>query len=186
MCHSDPTSGHFGVKKTFNWVRERFYWKGVCRDAKELVRSHWLYMPLMHWKRGRSGSQHWSPSYRLFMTTAIGSAHLIMPKWRSGNLWQYNAKGSIHNSTEAACHHATHPVAKDDDDQSVRIAADWWLRLWTMCHCFCCGPSPRSRPCMSDIWPGSNLETPETLPAETAVGSLSHNETVEVQEEHSG
>ena len=25
MCHSDPTSGHFGVKKTFNRVREMFY-----------------------------------------------------------------------------------------------------------------------------------------------------------------
>ena len=37
MCHSDPTSGHFGVKKTFNRVRERFYWKGMCKDAEELV-----------------------------------------------------------------------------------------------------------------------------------------------------
>ena len=36
MCHSDPTSGHFGVKKTFNRVRERFYWKGMCRDTEEV------------------------------------------------------------------------------------------------------------------------------------------------------
>ena len=40
MCHSDPTSGHFGVKKTFNRVRERFYWKGMCKDAEELVSLH--------------------------------------------------------------------------------------------------------------------------------------------------
>ena len=44
MCHSDPTSGHFGVKKTFNRVRERFYWKGMRKDAEQLVRSHTLYV----------------------------------------------------------------------------------------------------------------------------------------------
>ena len=44
MCHSDPTSGHFGVKKTFNRVRERFYWKGMCKDAEELARSHKLHV----------------------------------------------------------------------------------------------------------------------------------------------
>ena len=43
MCHSDPTSGHFGVKKTFNRVRERFYSKGMFKDAEELVCSHSLY-----------------------------------------------------------------------------------------------------------------------------------------------
>ena len=40
MCHSDPTSGHFGVKKTFNRVRERFYWKGMFKNAEKLVCSH--------------------------------------------------------------------------------------------------------------------------------------------------
>ena len=44
MCHSDPTSGHFGVKKTFNQVRERFYWKGMLKNAEELVGSHVFYM----------------------------------------------------------------------------------------------------------------------------------------------
>ena len=48
MCHSDPTSGHFGVKKTFNRVRERFYWKGMCKDAEELVRSHTFYVHLQN------------------------------------------------------------------------------------------------------------------------------------------
>jgi hypothetical protein len=37
MCHSDPTSGHFGVKKTINRIRERFYWKGLYRDAEDVV-----------------------------------------------------------------------------------------------------------------------------------------------------
>ena len=44
MCHSDRTPEHFGVKKTFNRVRERFYWKGMFKDAEELVRSHLFYM----------------------------------------------------------------------------------------------------------------------------------------------
>ena len=44
MCHSDPTSGHFEVKKIFNQVRERFYWKGMFKDAEEMVRSHSFYM----------------------------------------------------------------------------------------------------------------------------------------------
>ena len=43
-CHSAPTSGHFGVKKIFNRMRERFYWKGMFRDAGKVVRSHSFYM----------------------------------------------------------------------------------------------------------------------------------------------
>ena len=34
VWHSDPTSGHFGVRKTFNRVRKRFYWKGMFKDAE--------------------------------------------------------------------------------------------------------------------------------------------------------
>ena len=34
VWHSDPTSGHFGVKKTFNQVRKSFYWKGMFKDAE--------------------------------------------------------------------------------------------------------------------------------------------------------
>lgn len=36
-CHSEATSGHFGVTKTLNRVRERFYWKGLVADVRELV-----------------------------------------------------------------------------------------------------------------------------------------------------
>ena len=36
-CHSDVTSGHFGVTKTWRRVAERFYWRGLYEDAKELV-----------------------------------------------------------------------------------------------------------------------------------------------------
>ena len=36
-CHSDPTSGHYGCTKTWRRVAERFYWKGLCNDAKDLV-----------------------------------------------------------------------------------------------------------------------------------------------------
>ena len=36
-CHSDPTAGHFGNTKTWRRVAERFYWKGMNQDVKELV-----------------------------------------------------------------------------------------------------------------------------------------------------
>ena len=36
-CHSEPTSGHFGVTKTYKRIAERFYWKGMIADVKELV-----------------------------------------------------------------------------------------------------------------------------------------------------
>ena len=37
-CHSDPTSGHFGITKTSKRIAERFYWRGMYSDAKDLVR----------------------------------------------------------------------------------------------------------------------------------------------------
>ncbi|KAG7305634.1 hypothetical protein JYU34_009728 [Plutella xylostella] len=37
-CHNDPLSGHFGVKKTVNRVRQRYYWPSLIKDAKEHVR----------------------------------------------------------------------------------------------------------------------------------------------------
>ena len=36
-CHSDPTSGHFGLTKTWKRVAERFYWKGMVADVQEIV-----------------------------------------------------------------------------------------------------------------------------------------------------
>ena len=36
-CHVDATSGHFGVKKTVTRIKERFMWKGVWKDAKDIV-----------------------------------------------------------------------------------------------------------------------------------------------------
>ena len=36
-CHSEPTSGHFGVTKTYKRIAERFYWKGMITDVRELV-----------------------------------------------------------------------------------------------------------------------------------------------------
>ena len=34
VWHLNPTSEHFEVKKTFNRVRKRFYWKGMLKDAE--------------------------------------------------------------------------------------------------------------------------------------------------------
>ena len=36
-CHTDPTSGHLGIKKTVARISERFIWPGIIRDVNELV-----------------------------------------------------------------------------------------------------------------------------------------------------
>ena len=36
-CHSEPTSGHFGLTKTWKRVAERFYWKGMVSDVHDHV-----------------------------------------------------------------------------------------------------------------------------------------------------
>ena len=35
--HSEPTSGHFGVTKTYKRIAERFYWKSMITDVRQLV-----------------------------------------------------------------------------------------------------------------------------------------------------
>jgi len=36
-CHADPTSRHLCFRKTLARITERFTWKGVSKDAKEIV-----------------------------------------------------------------------------------------------------------------------------------------------------
>eukprot|EP00731_Ephydatia_muelleri_P000953 Em0001g953a len=36
-CHADPISGHVGVKKTIARIKERFTWKGLVEDVKNIV-----------------------------------------------------------------------------------------------------------------------------------------------------
>ena len=36
-CHSEPTSGHFGLTKTWKRIAERFYWKGIVSNVRQLV-----------------------------------------------------------------------------------------------------------------------------------------------------
>lgn len=38
-CHSDLLAGHYGVKRTYERVRERFYWNGMFKDCDEFVKS---------------------------------------------------------------------------------------------------------------------------------------------------
>lgn len=38
-CHDGITSGHFGVDRTYNTVRDRFYWPGMYLDVKAWVQS---------------------------------------------------------------------------------------------------------------------------------------------------
>ena len=37
-CHDAPTSGHFGITKTWKRLAERFHWKGMYEDVKNQVR----------------------------------------------------------------------------------------------------------------------------------------------------
>ena len=36
-CHFEPSSGHFGVTKTWRRIAERFHWKGLYKDVVEMV-----------------------------------------------------------------------------------------------------------------------------------------------------
>ena len=36
-CHCDPTSGHLGIKRTIQRIRERFTWKGLNKEVITLV-----------------------------------------------------------------------------------------------------------------------------------------------------
>lgn len=35
--HCDPTSGHLGIRKCVARVKERFMWKGIWDDVKNMV-----------------------------------------------------------------------------------------------------------------------------------------------------
>jgi transposase InsO family protein len=37
-CHDHPLSGHFGVKKTCNKVRQKYFWPNIIKDVKDYVR----------------------------------------------------------------------------------------------------------------------------------------------------
>jgi hypothetical protein len=39
MMHDNPLSGHFGVKATYDRIKDRYYWKGILRDVKIYVKS---------------------------------------------------------------------------------------------------------------------------------------------------
>ena len=43
-CHSDFTSGNFGVTKTCKKLTERFYWRGITQQAKDLVSCICIYV----------------------------------------------------------------------------------------------------------------------------------------------
>ena len=47
-CHSDATSGHFGSTKTWRRVAERFYWRGMANQVKEMVRFLYLIMNALY------------------------------------------------------------------------------------------------------------------------------------------
>src|SRR5205823_6160495 len=39
MMHDHPISAHFGVKATYEKIRERYYWKGIRADVEVHVKS---------------------------------------------------------------------------------------------------------------------------------------------------
>ena len=38
MMHNHPTAGHFGTEKTYEKIKERFYWKGMLQDIKQYIK----------------------------------------------------------------------------------------------------------------------------------------------------
>ena len=38
-CHDDVTAGHFGVHKTYEKIRERYWWKGMFKDCEHWCKS---------------------------------------------------------------------------------------------------------------------------------------------------
>ena len=38
-CHDSPLSGHMGINKTYEKVRERYFWKGMFKDCEHWVQS---------------------------------------------------------------------------------------------------------------------------------------------------
>ena len=45
LCHVDPTAGHLGERKTIARITERFMWRGVVKDVKNMV---WYYTRTLH------------------------------------------------------------------------------------------------------------------------------------------
>ena len=50
LCHSDPTSGHFGRTKTWRRVAEWFYWRGMSKQVKELVSRGYEFIIYVHFQ----------------------------------------------------------------------------------------------------------------------------------------
>lgn len=36
-CHSNPTSGHLGINKTWQKVASRYYWPGMYQDIQDFI-----------------------------------------------------------------------------------------------------------------------------------------------------
>jgi hypothetical protein len=37
LCHNDATAGHFGVEKTVERIKQRFYWPGIHKDVQNWI-----------------------------------------------------------------------------------------------------------------------------------------------------
>src|SRR5687767_6266226 len=38
LVHDNPLSGHLGIEKCYEKIKERFYWKGMMEDVKRYIR----------------------------------------------------------------------------------------------------------------------------------------------------
>ena len=36
-CHNDPLAGHFGIDKTIDLIKRKYYWEGIPKDVKDYV-----------------------------------------------------------------------------------------------------------------------------------------------------
>ena len=39
LVHNDSLSGHLGINKCYDKLRERFYWKGMLQDVKQYIKT---------------------------------------------------------------------------------------------------------------------------------------------------
>ena len=89
-CHSHPTSGHFGVSKTWQRISERFYWKGLSKDVKNMVIGRLWLWAVCH--RQRYGSSPWRwPQQAVLWPGENETIPLPVPDNTSTSAWKKDA-----------------------------------------------------------------------------------------------
>ena len=82
--HDDPLGGHFGIKKMYEKLKERYYWKNMTRDIREYVSSC---DSCQRYKIGEKGEElHPIKIYELFERVGIDIVGPLPEKKRRINI----------------------------------------------------------------------------------------------------